>query len=107
MSKYENITTNSRKMKDIEVARKTDSKLRQLEKEMERRNRQPSNRLGKNAKKKASRIKNILRVDDIEILDDMVTVVGIPGSIKPHRIPLSRQKRKPSHRERRPEAEIL
>jgi hypothetical protein len=106
MSNYENITTNSRKMKDFEVAKKSDSKLRKLEKEMERRNRTPSNRLGKNAKKQAARLENILKVEDIEIVDDeVVTVMEIPGSIKMPRIPLSRQKRKPSHRERRPETE--
>ena len=105
MSNYENITTNSRKMKDIEVERKTDSKLRKLEKEMERRNRTPSNRLGKNAKKQAARLENILKVEEVDIVDEEVTVVKIPGSIKQPRIPLTRQKRKPSHRERRPEVE--
>jgi hypothetical protein len=105
MSNYENITITSRKIKNNEVARKADSKLRQIEKEIERRNRTPSNRLGKNAKKQAARLENILKVEDIEIVDEeVVTVVEIPGSIKQRRTPLTRPKRKPSRRERRPEA---
>jgi len=51
MSNYENITTTRKCQTFADIENKKNNTIRQLEKEMERRNRKPSNRLGKNAKK--------------------------------------------------------
>ena len=98
MSNYDNITSARKYQTFAEIENKKIIKIKQLEKEMERRNRGPSNRLGKNAKKQEARRNFVLNDEKlVENVEDIVL------GIKPSRTPLRRLKRKPGHRERRPE----
>jgi hypothetical protein len=100
MSNYENITFTRKSHTFAEIENKKNHTIRQLEKEMERRNRKPSNRLGKNAKKQKARRNLVLKDEETEeeVEEEEFSLV-----IKPSRIPLGRLKRKPGHRERRPD----
>jgi hypothetical protein len=102
MSNYENVTTTKNYPTISDVVNKKNRTIKQLEKELERRNRSPSNRLGKNAKKEASRRNLVLNEEEHneEPNEEPFIENIIAGSIKPQRIPLGRLKRKPSHRER-------
>ena len=73
MSKYENIKYTRKCKTDAEIKYKKYLTLKQLEKDFKRKNRKSSIHLGKNEKNKATRI------------------------------PLGRLKRKPSHRNKRPD----
>jgi hypothetical protein len=107
MSNYENITTTKKYQTFADVVNKKNRTIKQLEKELERRSRSPSNRLGKNAKKQLSRRNLVLNKEERveEPNEDHVEKI-IVGSIKPQRIPLGRLKRKPSHRERSDETKF-
>ena len=103
MSNYENIRIARKSQTFAEIESKKNIKIKQLEKEMERRNKVPSNRLGKNAKKQEARRKLILSdEEDKEEVEEVTEVIKI--GIKKSRIPYGRPKRKPGHRERRPES---
>jgi serine/threonine protein phosphatase PrpC len=88
-------------MSTYEVENRQNKTLKNLEKELERKSREPSKRLGKNAKKRAARREKILaeEVENYDLEQGPIEEIGI----KPPRIPLSRIKRKLGHRERRPE----
>jgi hypothetical protein len=101
MSNYYNITSDRKSQSFAELENKKNNTIKQLEKEMERRNRLPSCRLGKNAKKQEARRNLVLSYEEAE--QHIEEVQDIALGIKPSRIPLGRLKRKPGHRERRPE----
>jgi hypothetical protein len=91
-----------------EVKNKINYKIKSLQKDAERRNRLPSIRLGKNAKKQAGRLNLVLNQEDEKDKKDQDNelLVDIPETTMKDvasRISLCRLKRKPSHRERRPE----
>lgn len=102
MSNYDNISATRKSQTFAEIENKKNNTIKQLEKEMERRNRAPSIRLGKNTKKQEARRNLVLINEEIEEHIEQ-QVEEMPLGIKPSRIPLYRLKRKPSHRERRPE----
>ena len=82
---------------------KKSKKIRTLEKEFERKNREPSCRLSKKSKKMSARLANVLKPDAKE--EDTQTIY-VQESGNEHichsqpRIPLKRGLRKPSHRPR-------
>ena len=102
MSNYENINT-TRKSKSsfdsFEEKNKIRNTLKNLKKENERRNREPSIRLGKNLKKQFGRSKFV--TDEKNDYEQELESVLIISSV--HRIPLKRIRRKVGHRERRPD----
>ena len=87
-----------------EIEHKKIHKIKQIEKDVERRNRSPSNRLGKNAKKNSARREFVLREQNSEgeTSQDSEEELIIDNT-KPLRMPLHRLKRKIGHREKRPE----
>ena len=78
--------------------RKQDAKIKNISKEQERRERTPSCRLGKTAKKLVARIAKILETEKEEVDDRWIEKSTI--GVKPMRIKIMRMKRKPSHRDR-------
>ena len=101
MSNYENITVTRKSQTFDEIENKKNNTIKQLKKVIERRNRLPTNRLGKNAKKQEARLNLVLKEKEVEEQIEEVKDTGL--GIKPSRTPLSRLKRKPGHRERRPD----
>lgn len=104
---YDNVTTDKKSLTADEVHHKQSKTLKTLEKELERRNRQPSNRLGKNAKKESARRAIIIGGEDIGGEDIENIEESTLFGVKPPRVPLGRMKRKPGHRERRPDFEDI
>jgi hypothetical protein len=81
--------------------RMRERKVRESEKVLEKKNRLPSNRLGKNAKKIAGR--RALVLENIEVINEEVVVVAAEAlPVKSARVPLGRVKSKVSHRVGRP-----
>ena len=99
---YEKATTIKKPMTIDEVNQKHLKTLKNLQKELERKNRDPSIRLGKNAKKRAARREKVL-AEEVENSDDNDEELTEQIGVKPPRIPLSRMKRKPGHRDGRPD----
>jgi len=94
---YNNVNIMRKKMKIPDTKRKQDAKLKSLSKDQERREREPSCRLGKNAKKFAGRITKILEIEDKSSIESVIEDKDLVG-IKSIRIKLMRPKRKPGHR---------
>ena len=93
----------SNKVKNNEIKHKEQAKIKRIMKEQERRDREPSCRLGKIMKKITSRSAKILDIekeeeneDEKEENEEVMLKIGI----KPIRIKLTRPKRKPGHRDR-------
>jgi len=105
---YDNVTTDKKSMTTDEVYNKNCKTLKILKKDLERRSRQPSNRLGKNAKKESAR-RAIIMEEEIENVEEAPSLIGVkPPSligVKPPRVHLGRMKRKPGHRDRRSDLE--
>ena len=100
---YENVNTIKKSMSTNELEKKQNKTLKNLKKELERKNREPSIRVGKNSKKRNARIEKILN-EEVELensYDEELPTEYI--GVKPDRIPLTRIKRKIGKRERRPE----
>ena len=100
------LSKNSRMMKKSkyeEVNRKKGQLLNRIEKELERVNRQPSNRLGKKAKKLSARSAFICKEDEeieVENIEDVKPNDEVILNTKKSRIPLKKLKRKVSFREK-------
>lgn len=101
MMNTDEFTVNTRnKVKRQQQNRKEDSKVKSISKENERRGREPSCRLGKNAKKQLARTSKILECD-LTIEGDMQVDIQDPIiGVKQLRIRLARPRRKLGHRGR-------
>ena len=95
---YVNVTTDNKSITADEVEYKLNETL---QKELERKTREPSKRLDKNSEKRSARREKILaqKVETTYEMTDESVFIGV----KPPRIPLDRMKRKPGHRAGRPE----
>jgi hypothetical protein len=101
MNTEENYPTRKTMRADVEESIKN-KKMRAMEKEFERRNREPSCKLSKKLKKMTARLAKVLEETREEESQENVTPIVEPLV----RIPLKRMKRKPSHRPRAEAAEF-
>lgn len=100
MSFIENSKVRRPKFNDQE--KKETKKVRQLEKEQERYQREPSNRLGKTAKKLEARRKFVASTEKSEedIIEENLLCEDRYGTLQVPKKVFGRPKRKPSHRDR-------